>query len=239
MTTNELLAYVFGDQPHALAAQVAAWVAMSPRFREFVATYRDKIRKKVRGTRDMEGLKDLFLELETAFVLLQERRFELEYEKYGVGKARGPDFTVTYKRGLLFNLEVTRLRAGEPGVDRNSPDRQYEVAKLIDTVCGKLGQMLPSMINVLIVFPDDARIDHGVVTIAMARLKERAEHKDVDFFTRKGFSGSQDFFKHYQRLSGILVRSSSGNGSAMSPMLWANPQARHLMPIDLRRLLQK
>jgi hypothetical protein len=239
LTTNELLAYIFGDQAPSLAAHVAAWMAASSRYQAFVATYRDKIRKKVRGARDAEALKDLFLELETASMLLQERRFDVEYEKYGVGKARGPDFVITFKTRLRFNLEVTRLRAAKPTPDHDAPDQQYEVARLVDMVCGKLGQMLPSMINILIVFPDDDRVDHSVVMRAMARLKERAERKDIDFFTRKGFGGTQDFFKQYHRLSGILVRSSISGGPARSAALWENLQARHRIPTDLQMLLQK
>src|SRR4051794_4247468 len=151
MTANELLSYIFDDPSQALAAQFADWVAASIRFRAFATTYRDKIRKKIRGVRDAEGLGDLWVELETAYILLQERRFSVEYEKYGVGKSRGPDFCVTFKARVPFNLEVTRVRGsdgagGQPGIDRH-----YEIGKLVDTVCGKLGQMLPSMINVLIV----------------------------------------------------------------------------------------
>jgi hypothetical protein len=239
MTTNELLSYIIGDQAHPFGPQLAEWMAASPRFKAFVTTYRNKIRKKIRGTRDAEGLKELSLELETAFALLRERRFEVEYEKYGVGKARGPDFAVTFRSRLLFNLEVTRLRAGDTVVKGEAPERQYEIAKLIDAVCGKLGQMLPSVINVLAIFPDDDRVDQGVVMLAMARLKERAERKDGEFLARKGFDGSQDFFKHYQRLSAILVRSAWNRDADTPTVLWANPQARHPLPPDLRVLLGK
>src|ERR1041385_8142024 len=97
MTTNELLAEAFGDATHPLAAQCARWMDESGRFGAFVAAYRTKIRKKVRGLRDEEGRGDLLFELATAHRLLQERRFTIEYEKYGVGKQRAPDFTVTFK----------------------------------------------------------------------------------------------------------------------------------------------
>jgi hypothetical protein len=260
MTADELLIYIFGDQPHALAAQLADWMALAPRFKAFVATYRDKIRKKIRGTRDAEGLRDLLLELETAYILLQEHRLIVEYEKYGVGKARGPDFAVTYKTSIVFNVEVTRMRSSdgnvasaqvtevgsdfEAGATMLAPplslsDKQYEISKLIDTVCGKLGQMLASMINVLVVIPDDGRLDNTDVKGAMARLQERAGRKEREFFARKGFSGVQDFYKYYHRLSGVLVRGSLDHGASERPILWVNAQARHPIPADLRVILQK
>jgi hypothetical protein len=256
MTADELLIYIFGDQPHPLAAQLADWMAAAPRFKAFVATYRDKIRKKIRGTRDAEGLRDLLLELETAYILLQEQRLTVEYEKYGVGKARGPDFAVTYKTNVTFNVEVTRMRSSDgnggwgqleqgysplklPLPQNSEKVQQYEISKLIDTVCGKLGQMLASMINVLVVIPDDGRLDNTDVMVAMARLQERAGRKEREFFARKGFSGPQDFYKYYHRLSGVLVRSSLDHGASKRPILWVNAQARHPIPADLRVILQK
>src|SRR5215203_4526091 len=111
MTVDELLAYIFARDAHALAAQFALWLASSPRFQALAAQYRDKIRKKVRGTRDQEGLRDLTFELEIAYLMLSERRFAVEYEKGGVGKQRAPDFHVTFRANTPFNVEVKRLRA--------------------------------------------------------------------------------------------------------------------------------
>src|SRR5690349_11481832 len=111
-TTGDLLPYIFSNTRLPLAAQFAQWVQASPRFRTFAETYRDKIRKKVRGIMEVEGYGDLQAELATAFFLVQERRFMVEYEKYGTGKQRGPDFSVTYKTHIRFDVEVTRLRRG-------------------------------------------------------------------------------------------------------------------------------
>src|ERR1041384_7522761 len=111
MLIDELLTHIFEAQTHVLAAQFAVWVASSARFRAFAEQYRDKIRKKVRGIRDQEGLNDLTFELEIAYLLLSERRFVVEYEKGGVGKQRGPDFYVTFRTHIRFNIEVKRFRA--------------------------------------------------------------------------------------------------------------------------------
>jgi hypothetical protein len=107
---DELLSYIFGDATDFFAAQVADWALSSKRFRTFALTYRDKIRKKIRGTRDPEGLRDLQFELATAYFLLQEQQFTVEYEKFGTGKQRTPDFSVTYRTNTIFNVEVKRLR---------------------------------------------------------------------------------------------------------------------------------
>src|ERR1700752_5387063 len=52
MTIEELLTYIFQGSSHTLAAQFALWVTASARFRAIAERDRDKIRKKVRGTRD-------------------------------------------------------------------------------------------------------------------------------------------------------------------------------------------
>ena len=70
MLTDDLLTYIFNDQPHLLAQQMATWLASSRRFTDFVDTFRDKIRKKIRATSDEGNLLDLQLELEAAYLLL-------------------------------------------------------------------------------------------------------------------------------------------------------------------------
>ncbi|HET6314349.1 MAG TPA: hypothetical protein VFH60_10955, partial [Chloroflexia bacterium] len=76
----------------------------------------------------------------------------MEYEKYGVGKQRGQDFSITYKTHTRFDVEVTRLRPGQAGEAGVAP----EPGKLANTLCAKLEQLLPSMINVLVLAADDA-----------------------------------------------------------------------------------
>jgi len=66
MLMDELLSYLFNGQPHRLAMPMATWLASSRRFTAFVATFRTKIRKKLRATQEIESLLDLRLELETA-----------------------------------------------------------------------------------------------------------------------------------------------------------------------------
>jgi hypothetical protein len=231
MPTNDLLPYIFSNTRLPLAVQFARWVQESPRFRVFAETYRDKIRKKVRGITEAEGYRDLQAELATAYFLAQERRFLVEYEKYGVGKQRGPDFSVTYKTHIRFDVEVTRLRGSQAGT-------ALEPGKLANTLCVKLAQLPPSMINVLVLAGDDAPDDGDEpasgLRSAATLLQQRAEHKDDEFFTRRGFLGVRDFFRYYNRLSAVRLVAPDA-----PPVLWLQAQARHPLPPDLATILRR
>jgi hypothetical protein len=235
MLINELLAHIFADQTHALAAQFGMWVASSARFRTFAEQYRDKIRKKVRSTRDQEGLNDLTLELEIAYLLLSERRFEVEYEKGGVGKQRGPDFCVTFRTHTPFNVEVKRLRSS--AIDRTAEPPEY--SRIASTACQKIGQLPAGMINILAIGSDSEHNHIASVAAAMAGLRMRAERKDDPFFTRRGFLGASDFLKQYQRLSAVLFHASPSAGAEQPIQLWLNAIARQRLPNDLRNALQR
>src|SRR5215213_9576633 len=150
MTADELITHIFAREAHALTVQFAVWIGASVRFRAFAEQYRDKIRKKVRGIRDQEGLKDLTFELEIAYLMLSERRFAVEYEKGGVGKQRGPDFCVTFRTHILFNVEVKRFRASAIG----RTDEPPEYSRTASTVCQKIGQLPAGMINILAISSD-------------------------------------------------------------------------------------
>src|SRR3990172_7973510 len=110
---DDLLDYIFDGKKPALYPEFEGWVRGSRRFKAFAASYRGKIRSKLKNVRDEGGMKDLRAELETAALLLGEERFTLEYEKYAASKQRGPDFTVTFKTHTPFNVEVRRIRSLE------------------------------------------------------------------------------------------------------------------------------
>ena len=227
MPSTDLLPYIFTNTRLPLAVQFDEWVRASPQFRAFALTYRDKIRKKVRGITEAEGYRDLQAELATAYSLVQERRFAVEYEKYGLGKQRGPDYSVTYKTHIRFDVEVTRLRGVQPGA---AP----EASKLVYALCAKLEQFPPGMINVLVLDADDSAYGEDDLAGALRLIQERAERKDDEFFTRRGFLGARDFHKHYGRLSAIRLVTPDGR-----PVLRHVPQARHPLPPDLARLLSR
>jgi hypothetical protein len=233
MLANELLDYIFDDPSHVLATKFGEWVTESSRFKVFAETYRDKIRKKLRNIRDEEGYKDLQCEIETAYRLLQEKRFAVEYEKYGVGGQRGPDLSVTFRTRLVFNVEVKRLR----GVGQ---EQQAEKStKITNAICDKLLQMPPSVINLLALVADGDIYAQSAITEAVKRLKERAERKDVEFFLHRGYQTPRDFLQSYRRLSGILLRNMDALGMSQPATLWMNPEAKHVVPSDLRNALLK
>jgi hypothetical protein len=222
MPLDELTAYLFGAEPSRLAAEVGPWLVASPRFRAFSETYRDKIRKKAGVLGDDESRHDLAFELSIALRLLEERRFAVEYEPYGV-EQRAPDFRVTFRTRLRFNVEVRRLR--------RTADRDA----LIRAVCDKLRQLPPAMINVLAIASEGSSSAAEELAPAMLWLQDRAAQRDDALFLRRGFAGVRDFLRHYQRRSAGLWL--SGESDARRPSLWLNPQARHALPIELARAL--
>jgi hypothetical protein len=224
---------IFGDTANPLARQCARWMEESVRFRDFVAIYHTKIRKKVRSLRDDQGRGDLLFELATAHRLLQQPRFMVEYEKYGIGKQRTPDFVVTFKTNVVFNVEVKRMRAGleARAEDLRGPN------KLINTVCAKLGQLVPNTINLLALSADGLVYQEDDIDQALKLLKQHADRKDEEYFMRRGFASARDFLHSYQHLSAVLIW--QGWEDDMPPVLWLHKAARRPLPADLYAILQK
>src|SRR5690606_27418730 len=87
---DDLLDAVFGaERPareDAFFEEFAGWARDSRRFRDFATEYSTKIRAKLRRAGDEEALADVRAELETAALLLGDRRFTLEYEKYAASR---------------------------------------------------------------------------------------------------------------------------------------------------------
>jgi hypothetical protein len=230
MLADELLSYLFDGQSHSLAPSMKEWLGSSRRFSAFVNTFRDKIRKKLRTTQDQEMLQDLRLELETAYLLLQEQPFSLVYEAQ-CGQARCPDFAVTFTTSLTFMVETTRLRSVL------LPDLPFTTATgvdpLADTICSKLGQLLPQQSNVLIVGVDSLHLTKSDLQAVMLRIQQRVEKGDSIFWQRYRFRDRADFFRHYQRLSEVLVRGMQWQADA-PVVAWINPQAKLPLPGRVR-----
>ncbi len=223
---NDLLDVLFAGAAHELHDCCARWCASSPRFAAFLETYRDKIRKKLRGVADGEGLRDLRAELLTAACLLRERAFTLEYEKYAANKTRGPDFSVLFKTHTPFNVEVKRIRG------------QTQAGKWADVLCDKLGQLPPSVSNTLVIYGEPsgqgAPVDVGA---AMAHLRASAERKEDVFFTRRGLTGARDYLRQLPKLSAVVLRGGTAADGAAPLASWLNPHARHPLAPDLRGAL--
>lgn len=238
MLTEELITYLFDGKSHILIPPMTRWISSSRPFAAFVRTFQDKIRKKVRVTQDPETILDLHLELETAYLLLEEKTLSLSYEPQLAEKVRSPDFAVSFTTSVTFMMEVTRLRAGQKPTEEQSPGPNATGDRLADAVCTKLGQLVHQQSNVLLVGVNALDITQDDVRAAMLRVQQRAEKNDLDFFQHYRFRDRTDFFKQYQRLSEILIRGTDSQEIA-SLATWVNPQAKYPLPGKVRTVLYR
>ena len=199
----------------ALAPELAEWLAGSPRFAAFVAEHRSKVHKKLRGATDAAAVRDVRAELAVARLLLSDRRFELAFEAYG--RRGGPDFTVTYRAGRPFNLEVTRMR------------RPPDTAGVVGVVLGKLRQLPPSAANLLLVAAEDGSAGAVDVGAAVRAVRTRADAKDEAYFAYRGIPGTSVFYDRFLRLAGILLWSEPSAGGPRATA-WTNGSARIAVP---------
>jgi hypothetical protein len=216
-------------QPQRLSETLLQWMDTSPRFTAFVETYRDKIRKKLRVTRDPESSLDVGAELEVAYCLLQDRRLAVAYEPYASAKGRGPDFAVTYRANLVFNIEVARLRVEESGAAGLQLPRKEE--RILRVLLDKLGQMQPGMGNLLVIHTREELARSIDLDRLMQEIKIRVEGRDPAFYAGTRYSGPAAFYKDFLHLSGVLLW-------APAVQLWVNKQARPGLPGKILRLVR-
>ncbi|MBX3084991.1 MAG: hypothetical protein KF716_25375 [Anaerolineae bacterium] len=227
-TLDELFAYIFEGMSPAFRPEFEGWVRESRRFRAFAISYRSKIRAKLKNVRDEAGMSDVRAELETAMLLLREERFTLEYEKYTAARQRGPDYTVTFKTHTPFNVEVRRIRT----IEVDEKDSNATLVKLMAVLCDKVGQMPPSIIN-LLWLTAEREISEEDLTRTVLTLRQLAERKVEEFFTRRGFESAADFLKQYRQLSGIVLREATGT------VVWLNALARHAAPPEIINAIRR
>ena len=230
MLLNELISYLFDGQPHLFAAPMANWLASSRRFTTFVNAHHTKIRKKIRVAQGEENLRDLQLELETAYLLLQERSLSLAYEPQHPDLGRSPDFAVSFTTSLTFMVEVTRTRSTGSRALLSTNDR------FTDILCSKLGQLLLQRSNLLLIGVETSLTTDDDLHTTMLRIQQRAEGNDSAVIHKHGFRDRADFFSHYQRLSGLLLRGIPLQAGKLV-MIWDNPQAKYPLPAKVRTAL--
>lgn len=248
MVTRELLSFLFDGRSHPLAATIATWLSASHRFTDFVAANHSKIRKKLRTAQEPETLCGLELELETAYLLLRQRSLSLQYEPHDE-HARGPDFAVSFTTSCVFMVEVTRMGTNRLRTFSGTPEsaRRNQAAnstltaprlgdRFSDVLCSKLGQLLPQRSNALIIGVEGSPPAYDDLHDAMRGVQLRAEGNDSNVVHRHGFRDRGEFFRHFQRLSALLVR-----GTPLRPgqpaVVWINPQAKHPLPAKARAAL--
>lgn len=227
-TIDEVLAFCFDGPLPPCAAELQQWLRDSRRFKAFVINHRVKIRAKLKGARDEAGLLDVLAELQTAALILRDDRFTLEYERYAAARQRGPDFTATYRTHTLCNVEVRRIRSSE----LQEGNASATANKLAAVLCDKVGQMPPSIINLLwLESGGDITIEDLARTAAA--LRQRAESKDEAFFRRCDCKDAAHFLKQYGQLSAIVLHRAGGC------TVWLNPLARHRAPPDIVAAIQR
>jgi hypothetical protein len=226
----DLIAHVFEGQPHLLSGELTQWMEASARFTAFVETYRDKIRKKVRTTREPESALDLRGELEVAYCMLSDRRLAVVYEPYLSAKRRGPDFAVTYRANLVFNIEVARMRVEDNGVVGHDLPRKEE--RFLRIVLYKLGQMQAGKPNLLVIQTREELARSLDLGGLMQGIKTRVEGKDPSFYEISHYASPAAFYKDFLHLSGILLWTASPEAQ-----LWVNKQARPALAVEVLRLV--
>lgn len=216
-TVERLVDELFdGDLGVPMAEELAGWLAASPRFHAFADAHRTKIRKKLRGAADAEARGDVRAELQAARLLLADRRIELAFEAYGSGKP-GPDFSITFRDTLRFDLEVTRLR--------RAPDGPGHRGQLL----AKIRQLPRSVPNVVLISIEGDDPEAFDVPAATRSLRARADRKDEGFFVERGFDGTRDFYERYLRLGAVVVWCEAASGDARAAP-WTNGSARIPLP---------
>jgi hypothetical protein len=170
----------------------------NPRFRTFVVTHQDKVRKKL-SVDDEDARLDVRAELLVAERLLADRRFEVAFEAYGA-RQLGPDLSAAYRTNERFNLEVTRTRTTE-GLER---------VKLANVIAAKLRQMPAEVANALVIVGHELELTEESVAEATHLLRSRMEG---------------DVAARYPRLSGVLVLDEATEPVLQT--FWINRDARH------------
>jgi hypothetical protein len=228
----ELLDHVFGPEPGPDAATFGRWLDASPRFRAFADTYRDKLRKKVATARDPAARRNLWAELGVAYLLARDRRLTVEYEHFGHGGQRAPDFTVRFRVHTVVHVEVTcqQAPAAPAAAGAAAGDR-----RLLATILEKLGQLPPGAANVLALVTLEPAYQPEDVARALQGAVSRMKPEDEQYILQRGFRSAREFRQQVQRLSGVLLR--WGGAAEHSAGLWTHPGARHPLPAGLGRLL--
>ncbi len=205
---DELLESIFENRAHSLSAVYGDWLSSSRRFTKFSEDYQTKIRKKIRLAAESEIGSDLHLEFETAFLMLREDALTVEYEPEHRQAGRSADFAVTFTSSMRFMVEVTRLHVTDSMAHGRIRDR------LLDTICGKLGQLKSSSANIVVIGVDAESLTQAALASTLKTLQQRAEQNDKDVVQKHGYKNRSDFFDHYRRLSAVMVRGVPLQGKA-------------------------
>ncbi|MBV9169744.1 MAG: hypothetical protein JOZ81_06650 [Chloroflexi bacterium] len=222
---DQLVHEVAGTCRPGLQSELGRWMHGSPRFEALVAAHQSKLRKKLLTASSEDARLDVRAEMLVAFLLLDDRRFEVAWETFGIRQA-APDLTVIYRGNLQFNVEVTRLR------DSDQPDdaADWLAPRIASVIAGKVRQLPSSMPNALAIVADGLSTDDSTLAAAGRVLRTHVESKDDAFFARRGLRDARAFVALYRRLAGVFVLDEAGQ--ALRSTFSANSDARQPLPND-------
>lgn len=235
---------------HLLAEPLADRLT-SRRFAAFVDGHLTKVRKKLRALADADSARDLLLELDVAYRLVQDKRVTLEYEPTPAGRSRGPDFMAHFTTRFAFMLEVTRLKdkgaaagaGAQPEGAPDIPDSPAGGARRLGAVLAlKLGQLAADLPNVLVIGSDGDLPSATAIGEQVKKVRSDVETTDADALARQGFAHRGEYLRRLERLSAIAMvaapelrpklrpKREPTRGSGREPAVWTNPRARLPLP---------
>ncbi len=232
------------DRLYKGAFRLKDWKLACPRFQVFFEDNKKKIEGKTNGAKTDEDLRDLEFELEVAFLLLQDSRFEVVRYEGGDRTKHHPDYAVLFQKNIHFNVEVKRVRGVKVRQTKQHPTpipyTQNEFKKFGDNMCQGCRQSVPHMINVLVITSDGDNIEDIDLKWAVQGITQMINKRDDAFFRGKGFNGAEDFLKYWWRLSGVVYLSSwvKFGDTPRRNELWCNPDAVMPIPESIQEYLQ-
>jgi hypothetical protein len=212
---------VAGSCRPALQSELGRWMQCSARFEALVDANQTKLRKKLTTASSEDARLDVRAEMLVAYLLLDDRRFEVALETFTARQA-APDLAVTYRGNVQFTLEVTRLRTA---------DEPYNSADRLASVIGRKVRQLPAATsNALVIVGNGLTWAESSLPAASRMLRMHVEGKDDAYFARHGLHDAREFSKLYQQLAGVCVLDESATRNRV--MFWVNRDARRPVPHD-------
>lgn len=89
---------------------------------------------------------------------------------------------------------------------------------------------MPSgMPNALVIGIDAASAERLDIDGAVVGFRRRADAKEEEFFQRRGFDGTREFYARFLRLGGVVTWCEDAADGERA-RLWVNPSARITLP---------
>ncbi len=145
---------------------------------------------------------------------------------------------------LELTKPVNKRDSGTPyhGGTRPIFYTQNEHRKFGDIILESLRQLKPEMINVLFIGSNSSTHENRDILMAVKSINRNLRWRELNFFSRRGFTDRQDFLQQTTKLSGVLFRSIWVSSSAQDKdrnFLWLNAGAKHPIPEEICEYLRR